>query len=75
MKSNTILIATCIGLFSLLTFLIGLWMGKNDMTESEIINRMELQTLRDYKRAYLDHVEMCDTLHKHCLRIGSNDVK
>ena len=43
----------------------------NKNKEIDYLN-MELQTLRDYKRTYLDHVDSChsSTIHQHCFRIG-----
>lgn len=42
-------------------------------SDKEKIQQLQLKImlLQDYKRAYLDHVEMCDTLHQKCFKIGN----
>lgn len=41
-------------------------------SDKEKIQQLQLKILllEDYKRAFLDHVEMCDTLHLKCFKIG-----
>lgn len=60
----------------ILAFICGLLLGigfadfYNIHTQSDELNNLRIQNsfLHDYKKAYLEHVEMCDSLHEKCFR-------
>lgn len=66
MNKKTELMAGLVGLA------IGIFIGTllKDVGNKDELNNLRIQNsfLHDYKKAYLEHVEMCDSLHEKCFR-------
>lgn len=72
MKKNLFLSLTMFGCTTL-GFIMGIGCTEakyKGMDDKYNILRMENVILKDYKKMYLNHLEMCDTLHKSCYQCG-----